>query len=353
MQSTVIARTETLCIEYFRGEGNRKLAFTFSYLGHRTVEGLGFAGHVLAEDGFDLVAFKSSRDYWFQDVRIRDLMEVQNAIARSGRTYDLRVGYGSSMGGYAAILFSQALDLDRALAVSPQFEIREAWDRRWQSHAREIDFSYRLSRHAISRTCEFTMIYDPIGADERQAREICALMIPAHVKLVPLPYSGHPSGHFLSELGVVRRFVLSILNHGQPAVPIGAIRRRKGESKTYLRTLALTCAGRNKARWSIDLIDRAIALDPSDGLLRALSAQIRARAGHFKAALRAARDAVEAAPQVPDYKLLLCELLAKAGHTALAADIADRAVAAHPGFAPLQSLRATLRDALGAAARAS
>jgi hypothetical protein len=123
-----------------------KLVFTFTELSNRELTGLGFAGKFAVANGFDLVAIKSNADDWYQGLPLNTFDLVEQFLNGLPERHTSRAAYGSSMGGYAAILFARDTKADFVLALSPQFDIAQAWDTRWSSHAEKTDRYGFLSR---------------------------------------------------------------------------------------------------------------------------------------------------------------------------------------------------------------
>ena len=86
------------------------------------------------------------------------------------------VTYGSSMGGYGALLFSGLLEPDAAVAISPQFSVRRGVveDRRWAGLASQLPL--RLRRYGARdkrRRGQESAFYDP-GNAARSMRIVSA-----------------------------------------------------------------------------------------------------------------------------------------------------------------------------------
>src|SRR4051794_1872432 len=92
----------------------------------------GFGERFLRKNRIDAVHIVPRSNRWYQYTDMPDALAA--ARARTGG-YPLRIAYGSSMGGYAAINFSARLDAQRVIALSPQFSIdptKMPKDRRWR-----------------------------------------------------------------------------------------------------------------------------------------------------------------------------------------------------------------------------
>jgi hypothetical protein len=264
-----IFRSDDLTIDFFSlGDSlNKSIAFTFtaftpSTKGDRdTLVGVGFGGELLLRNGFDVVAFKSAKNLWYQNLSAEMIIEVEKFIDNSSVSYIKRVAYGSSMGAYAAIQFSRALKIDIVLALSPQFEIDQPYDQRWQSLAQQIDFQYRIDSAAISDSCKYFVAYDPKNDDSLHIQKLSLFIDAQRLIKIETPHSGHPSTTYLFETGSIQAIALSVLQHA--SFDHSVIRNNRKLSKTYLYELSKWLALKDKNKSALIVINRAINTDDS------------------------------------------------------------------------------------------
>jgi tetratricopeptide (TPR) repeat protein len=262
-----IFKSDDLVIDFFSiGDSqNRSVAFTFTAFTPSTkadkdaLVGVGFGGELLLRNGFDVVAFKSAKNLWYQNVLAETIVEIENFISASPTSYIKRISYGSSMGAYAAIQFSRVLKIDIVLALSPQFEIDQPYDQRWHSLAQQIEFQYRIDSNAISDGCKYFVAYDPKNEDTLHIRKLSALVNERHLIEIKTPYSGHPSTTYLFETGVIQNIALSVLQHA--TFDSSSIRANRKHSKTYLYELSKRLTQKNKNKSALIAINRAISID--------------------------------------------------------------------------------------------
>jgi tetratricopeptide (TPR) repeat protein len=262
-----IFRSDDLAIDFFSlGDSPHKsIAFTFtaftpSTKGDKdTLVGVGFGGELLLRNGFDVVAFKSAKNLWYQNILAETIKQIESFISASSISYIKRVSYGSSMGGYAAIQFSRALKIDIVLALSPQFEIDQPYDQRWQSLAQQIEFQYRIDANAISDSCKYFVAYDPKNEDVLHVQKLSALIDKHRLIEIRTPYSGHPSTTYLFETGLIQNIALSVLQH-TTFDHLSILSNRKN-SKTYLYELSKRLTLKNKNKSALIAINRAIIID--------------------------------------------------------------------------------------------
>lgn len=331
--SEVLHATKTARVEYFFAEGaaHRSIALVFSPSKNRNLDGNPYGGEVLLRNGYDVVSFKSAEDDWFQHLPL-GLFESVDRICAQPR-YVRRVAYGSSMGGYAAIAFSRRFRLDRVLALSPQFTIREAFDTRWAPHARRIDWRYAITQETVASGCEFYVVYDQHDADRLHVDRLAQVIAPERMHRVVLSYCGHPAAHYLAELGLIKDLLLSVLGGGEPRPQ--DLRSGKADSISYLTTLSLRLFRRRKLRLALALIDRALLLGPGRGEVLRHRAIVLDGLGRLEEAI----DAMRAALAKHDNNALLhdqlARLLAKAGRPGDALAASNRAVELAPRAAAL------------------
>ena len=120
----VVYESAELRVVAVRPHRSRSAVVTFSsYVHHRTLDRPGFGEAFLLKYGIDAVHVVCRGNEWFQYDDLRPALEL---AAREIGGYENRVAYGLSMGGYAAINFSDWLGVDRVIAIAPQYSITRA-----------------------------------------------------------------------------------------------------------------------------------------------------------------------------------------------------------------------------------
>lgn len=283
--------SEELTIDFFSWgiSDEKRIAITFTPFGtdgEVSLNGVGYGGEFLLRNDFDIIAIKSAKNLWYQNLSTETINEVENFIARHSTRYRKRVGYGSSMGAYAAIQFSRSLKLDIVLALSPQFAIDQPYDLRWQAAAKKIEFRHQIDANAIAEECRYFIAYDPQTEDAHHVEKLRPLIREDKLTEIPTPYSGHPSSYYLAETGVIQELTLSVLKHGTVEdIAIGAHRMR---SKTYLYELSRRLAAKNKNKSALVAINKALVLDADSPALHLHQSVVLDNLGRPEAALEAA-----------------------------------------------------------------
>lgn len=273
---------------------------------NRILDGNAFGGEFLINHGYDVIAAKVINDDWFQGLPDHVFDDIEAVLA--GRNYEERIGYGASMGGYAAIAFSRKLKFDRAVCFSPQFAINQSFDTRWESYAAPIEWRYTIGPGQVNPDMRITLLFDPHNPDSEHVKRICDLG--TAVTLVPLRYAGHPVTHFLSEMGLLKMIAQSILDEGDLDDVRRQMRVKKKRSPTYLFTL---------------------------------SAQALAR-GHLRPAFDIALELIREAGDRPDYHWHISNVLSAMGRGEEAIAAAQKALSLDPKNANLEGHLALIRQ---------
>ena len=286
MSATTLLTQSGLQVDLFPGKG--PTVATFTALGNRDLEGTGFSGDSLIANGHAVLAFKTTRNDWWQSLPISEVEAIERAMGPVSMTY------GSSAGGYAALLFARALRAERALALSPQFDIREPWDVRWSRHASRV-----VWRHAFDvLPPRATIFYDPFDIDARQVAHIVRAGPDTRWTLARVPWSGHPVGHVLQEAGVLAEVVAATLRDNVPASMRSwrhRVRRTRHRSAAYWHALAFAAIERGRCTVGEKLIRRALALAPGQpDMLNVLALAIAKQRDHAVTA-----TPLQAASQTP------------------------------------------------------
>lgn len=290
-----ILRTDVCSVDYFRNENasHTKIAFVFCPMMNRILDGNAFGGEFLIHHGYDVVSFKVTNDDWFQGLPEHLFDDIEALIAE--RNYDERIGYGASMGGYAAIAFSRKLKLDRAVCFSPQFAIDQSFDTRWQPFASLVEWRYKIELDQINPKARITVLFDPYNPDIEHVRRISEVC--ENVALIALPYAGHPVTHFLNEMGLLKVLAQTVLDDGD----LGDFRRRmrveKKRSPTYQFTLSAQALARGHLAAAYNIMLELIKNSADRPEYHWHTSNILSAMGRAEEAIAAAQKALALDPQ--------------------------------------------------------
>lgn len=270
----VVARDD-LRIDHFRNaKPSDTIVFTFTPRLEYDMTRPGFGVDFLLSLGLDVVAIKTSTALWYQNIRDRDVAEIRRWLSWTSQPYRRRVGYGSSMGAYAAIRFSGVLDLNFVLGFGPIFDIFGDWEPRWRDDVDTVT-SYRrehgmalggpmMDRRFIAPQCQYMMVYDPFDLDSRHVELYREIIGPKRLSLVRVPFSGHPPIGFFHEAGLLGPFAGEILQGRQyDGLPRSRRDKRAGSTR-YLTNLAETCLAHRHPVQALSLTAKLLALAPDD-----------------------------------------------------------------------------------------
>lgn len=307
MKSNILFSSDSLRVEHFYKDNNtnENLAFIFSPSMNRKLDGNDFGGEVFFRNGYDTISFKSSNDDWFQSVPF-ELFEVITKIASKNR-YSKKISYGSSMGGYASIVFSRLLDCNKVIAFSPQFSIQESFDTRWLDYAKKINFKYKITQDSIMNNCKFFFIYDNKNLDELHIKKLLEIIPSDRVELIKLPFTGHPSIHYLYEVGLIKDLAIKLAND-EISENINFFSNKK-KSKSYLKHLSDRLLAKNKYRLALSIINSAIQIDGVNPDFYHHKSKILNNLGDLEGAVIAIEKAISLQPNDPHRLFHLSNLL--------------------------------------------
>lgn len=147
----------------------------------------------------------AKHNHWYQ---IENADAVMAAVRGAAADFDGVSTAGSSMGGYAALRFASRIGADFVVAVSPQYSVdprrvgdfESRWNaesaqiRHWQS---DLDAGHVADQSFV--VCDLRCRPDAAHAALIAERTGAAIL--------DFPYSGHPSGEAIADLGLLNALV--------------------------------------------------------------------------------------------------------------------------------------------------
>lgn len=334
-----ITKSSNVVVDYFHKPLNVPgvVAITFTPSGNRVLDGLGFGGKFLLDNKVDLISVKCNNDSWFQTIP-EEAFELINRIV-DNKGYTTVVAYGSSMGGYAAIQFSKRFKCDVVLALSPQFTILESFDKRWESHAKKVDWKYSIGPDDIDGACKYFVFYDPHDLDREHADRVRKLSTAGNVLNVAIPFAGHPVSHYLQEVGILKEVALTVFRGGD----LGCInlRKNRGRSKSYLKNLSLQLHKKKKLALSLRVINKAIELDPESSAYFMHKGTLLEGMGQVDAAIESFERCAELDSN-PLIKLRISKILVGEKRFSEALEYIESGIKLSPGMAVLHRQRSEI-----------
>ena len=256
MEKHIIFEDEQIRAIFLRGSSD-ELIFSFGDLITRA-KGLSInAEKSLLKHDFNVIGIMPKQKSWFPESSMRQMFaEIEDLIA----PFKTRIGYGGSMGGYAAIKYSNLLDLKRVVALVPQYSINpdDVEDPRYNMffHA-ELNANMQIQPQDVSAEREYIVVYDPYCPEDR-AQYIKLEQVLPHIHTLNLPFTGHDAIAVLASSELLYDFLL----HDFDATYFyQKIRQVKKNSKFYYRKVIENLLPRHKNALGSILINNDLQLD--------------------------------------------------------------------------------------------
>lgn len=346
----ILFRSDHIEIRRIRAGDGRHQVVTFeSYHDDPGFDRTGFGEGFFARSGLSAIHILTVGNDWYQYPEIEDALAViRAAVAVADRV----LAYGSSMGGYAAIRFADAIGATHVLSLSPQYTIDPRimrGDRRWWWDQERVAFLPAYNG-PIACSAEITLAYDPtIKLDERHA---ALIRRDVPVRELPLDHAGHPVTTVMSELGLLQSMALT---YASGPIDLAAIQAefaaRRDQSPMWLAEHAARLPGGSKQQ-ACDLSARAVALSPGNATIQHRHAMRLHDLGRYDEAILAHEAAVALSPH-PIFVLALSRSLLRAGRHTDAMEQAELALANRPFDSEYFRWAAYARNAAGDATAAS
>ena len=256
MEKHIIFEDEQIRAIFLRGSSD-ELIFSFGDLITRA-KGLSInAEKSLLKHDFNVIGIMPKQKSWFPESSMRQMFaEIEDLIA----PFKTRIGYGGSMGGYAAIKYSNLLDLKRVVALVPQYSINpdDVEDPRYNMffHA-ELNTNMQIQPQDVSAEREYIVVYDPYCPEDR-AQYVKLEQVLPHIHTLNLPFTGHDAIAVLASSELLHDFLL----HDFDATYFyQKIRQVKKNSKFYYRKVIENLLPRHKNALGSILINNDLQLD--------------------------------------------------------------------------------------------
>lgn len=332
-------RSQTLVVREIACSDRNRWIVTFDNygIGHG-FDRPGFGESWLQSVGLSAIHVMGRAEDWYQYEDIHAaLAVVRMNVSGAARV----ITYGSSMGGYAAVRFADAVGAHAALALSPQYTLAPATaahDVRWSQDADRIHWLEELNGPLSSET-NVVLVYDPVGPDGWHGRRIVE---ETNARPIPLPHTAHPVTSFLSEIGLLGELVLRTLDD---TIDVRTFRRearaRRASSSVYLGELALRMPSRRR-KAAVAMARRAVGANAAGMHSRISLARLLGQSGQHEDALEHLQFLVQSSDRAIIYLVELGDGLMRAGRSDEAKAIVDEVLRRMPGAAHLYSWAANI-----------
>ncbi|WP_445114879.1 hypothetical protein [Acinetobacter sp. WZC-1] len=242
MDKQIIFEDEHIRAIYLEGKAET-LVFSFGDLITRA-KGLAInAEKSLDKYGYAVIGIMPKQKSWFPASCMQALLQQLQPILAQ---YRYIVGYGGSMGGYAAIKYSGILHMQRVVAMVPQYSIdpNDVEDRRYTDfYDVHVNGDMRIQPQDIAGDCEYIMVYDPYFQADREHYQKIKPLIP-QLHTLNLPYTGHDVIAVLASSSLLH----DLIEHPyDPVYFYRQIREVKKNSKYYYRSVIAHLLGSHNA----------------------------------------------------------------------------------------------------------
>lgn len=322
-------RSGNLLVKTARRPGEDCVVTFDSYTDDPDLDRPAFGEAAFAQAGLPTIHVVNRRNSWYQEPEWREMVA---AVAAATAPYRRVLAYGSSMGGYAALRFGKMIGATSALAISPQYSMqrdRAGFDTRWAKTVNRIRWRPELAG-PLPADLHAVIVYDPAHAFDRRHVELIAGEMP--VRRIALPFSGHPSGTYLGECGLLRPLALAVLaGETDFSALLRTARDHRRSSTSYFIALARAVGPRNPER-AVAFARCALDLNPTAHFTWVTLAEQLRFAGRIEEALAALERAVALTKEHPEMLRVLSNALYDEGRFDEAATVLARSLAVAGSF---------------------
>ncbi|ANF80927.1 hypothetical protein A3K93_01145 [Acinetobacter sp. NCu2D-2] len=206
---------------------------------------------------FNVLGIMPKQKSWFPKRSMWNMLEaVKDLIA----PFEQRIAYGGSMGGYAAIKYSKALQVSRVVAMVPQYSIdpEDVTDPRYNMfYNDDCNAEMRIETQDVNIAAEYIIVYDPYYAeDHAHYLKLHTVLTQHHV--LNLPFTGHDAIAVLASSELVHDF---IRHEFEATYFYQKMRRVKKNSKFYYRKVIENVLPRHRLALAKILKNNDLSLD--------------------------------------------------------------------------------------------
>lgn len=205
MDKQIIFEDDHIRAIYLAGESDT-LVLSFGDLITRA-KGLSInAEKSLMKYNYAIVGIMPKQKSWFPASSMAALLQYLDPILSQFKNI---VGYGGSMGGYAAIKYAKDFNMNRVVAMVPQYSIdpSEVEDKRYTDfYNAELNANMRIQAQDIVADCEYIIVYDPYFENDKEHYLKIKPLIP-QLHTLHLPYTGHDAIAVLANSALLHDFI--------------------------------------------------------------------------------------------------------------------------------------------------
>ena len=232
MDKQIVFEDEHIRAIYLKGT-SETLVLSFGDLITRAKGNSINAEKSLSKYEYSVIGIMPKQKSWFPAVSMLGVLAAIQPILAQFRNI---VSYGGSMGGYAAIKYAKAFNMNRVVAMVPQYSIdpEEVTDRRYTDfYDEELNGNMRIQAEDIVADCEYIIVYDPYFDLDREHYDKIKPLIP-HLHTLHLPYTGHDAIAVLANSALLHDFIERPFDQTYFYKQIRAVKKN---SKFYYRSV--------------------------------------------------------------------------------------------------------------------
>lgn len=239
---------------------------------------LPFAFRYLKVKKKNVIAVKSLANDWYQNDGIGDILDHIDHLAGARR----RIGYGASMGGYAAINYSRRLRIDHVIASSPQYSIDPAkapFEKRYLKEA--VGLKFETDDMESCNRVGGIIIYDPF--DKVDKFHIAKIRPLVDATIVKVPFAGYSSLDYFGISGILDGVISRVLAFEISGSDVVAARRSVRRSNlNYWSGLSDAFLERRRYASALDAARRAVTFNGDKVLARIRLGSVLFAAGELE-----------------------------------------------------------------------
>ncbi|WP_122898819.1 hypothetical protein [Acinetobacter sp. B51(2017)] len=256
MEKQIIFEDQHIRVIWMPGS-SEQLIFSFGDLITRAKGNNINAEKSLAKYQFNVIGIMPKERSWFPEQSMHAMLEVITPLLAK---FKQRVAYAGSMGGYAAIKYSNMLQCQRVVALVPQYSIdpNDVDDPRYNMFFhQEHNHNMRVNPEDVSATCEYIIVYDPYCVEDRRHYEKLKAVLP-NLHTLNLPFTGHDAIAVLASSELLNEF---LTREFDAEFFYQKMRQVKKNSKFYYRKVIENLLPRHRFALGRILKNNHLALD--------------------------------------------------------------------------------------------
>jgi len=182
---------------------------------------------------YNVIGIMPKQKSWFPQASMIELAKIISPVLQGFKNI---VGYGGSMGGYAAIKYSNLLNMNRVIAFVPQYSIDpdHVEDRRYAEFFDAVaNKDMQIQLQDVDAAREYVIVYDPYFSIDREHYLKIKELLPS-LHTIHLPFTGHEALSVLASSSLLHDFI----EHEFDEIYFyQQVRKVKKQSKFYFRNV--------------------------------------------------------------------------------------------------------------------